>query len=244
MRQRIDLYGAMLMGIGVVTWGSNAPAQEETFFRQYLPAPSNAFELQLSTGYSQGFGNVLPNTTITDVAGAGIGFTGALGYRINPIASVELEGQYSVFTAEHDSSSRGLDTNIGVTLHAMPESRGDPWLRLATGWRGVWQNSPTGPLGIFVTDNTRLIHGWDVISARIGYDFRSSNNVAWSPVVGADLQSFIWGDSNSHSTTLSPWQWGTFIYAGLQGRFNAGGSSASNVASHSSAPSVAMAFDH
>ena len=220
MRHTIALFGTALLGLGAVTSGSKAYAQEEPYFNQPLRAPSNAFELQLSTGYTQGLGNIAPNRPIIDVAGAGIGFTADVGYRANPWVSVGLEGQYQAFNAENSSSAQGLDANIGVTLHAMPESRGDPWLRLATGYRFLWQANPTGPFGFAQTNTTNMFHGFDTINGRIGYDIRASDTVALSPFVGADLQTFVW----ENSTSLSPAQLGTFLYAGLQGRFDAGGS--------------------
>jgi hypothetical protein len=227
MRYTNALLGTTLIGLGVVTWGSKVRAQEEeAYFQHTLPAPSNAFELQLSTGYTQGLGNIAPNRPIIDVAGAGIGFTADVGYRASPHTSVGLEGQYQAFTAENSSSAQGLDLNIGVTLHAMPESRGDPWLRLATGYRMLWQANPTGPLGFATSNTTDMFHGFDIVNARIGYDIRASSGVAFAPIIGANLQTFVW----ENSTALTKAQVGTFLYAGLQGRFDAGGTSATSVA--------------
>ncbi len=187
-----------------------------------MPAPSRAFELQLSGGYTQGFGNVFPNHSIGDVAGAGLGLTAAIGYRATPLVSFELEGQYQAYTSENAGTSQGLDTNVGVTLHARPTRRGDPWLRLATGYRWIWVNNAVpGPSGFGTLQSSVGFCGWDVINARIGDDIRASGSVAWAPVVGANLQTFVW----ANSTALSTVQWGTFIYAGLQARFDAGGTS-------------------
>ena len=87
-------------------------------------------------------------------------------------------------------------------------------------------NAVPGPFveGTF-TDNIGF-SGWDVINARLGLDVRSTAGVAWAPFIGANLQTFIW----ANSTALSTVQWGTFLYAGLQARFDAGGSR-TNVAS-------------
>ncbi len=227
MRYTAALLGTGLIGFGVMSWSSSGHAQEEEANYQHtIPAPSNAFELQLSTGYTQGLGNIAPNRPIIDVAGAGIGFTADVGYRATKHTSIGLEGQYQAFTAENSSSAQGLDLNVGVTLHAMPESRGDPWLRLGAGYRMLWQTNPNGPLGFEQANTTNMFHGFDIVNARIGYDIRASNGVAFAPIVGANLQSFVW----ENSTALSKAQFGTFLYAGLQGRFDAGGSSATSVA--------------
>jgi hypothetical protein len=221
------LLGSALLGLcGVTALESSARAQE-TYFRNPVPAPSRAFELQLSAGYTQGFGNIFPNHGINDVAGAGVGITAAVGYRFTPRMSAEIEGQYQAFSSENFGTSQGIDTNIGVTLHGAPYRRGDPWLRLATGYRWLWlSNALPGPFvnGNF-TDNVSF-SGWDILNVRLGYDIRSTAGVAWSPFVGANLQTFVW----VNTTALSTVQWGTFLYAGLQARFDAGGTR-SNVAS-------------
>lgn len=203
------------------------PPAEQRYVNRPFAAPSNAFELQLSTGYTQGFGNIFPNTPILRIAGAGLGFTGSLGYRMSAHASLDFEGQYQVFTAENSNTAQGLATNLGITMHATPESRGDPWLRLGSGWRAVWQSTPTERFGFVNGNNTNMYHGWDIVTARIGIDFRSSSGVAWAPIVGADVQSFFW----ENGTQLPTAQIGTFVYAGLQGRFDIGGTTnSSNVA--------------
>jgi hypothetical protein len=223
MRHAIGLLGSAVLGLGGATaLESNARAQEsyahESYFRSPVPAPSRTVEVQLSGGYTQGFGNIFPSHAINDVAGGGIGITAALGYRYSPLVSFEVEGQYQAYTAGNFGTSQGLDTNIGVTLHATPHRRGDPWLRLATGYRWVWlSNATPGPFAIDTVSGDIGFSGWDVINARIGYDVRSSGRVAWAPVVGANLQTFVW----ANSTPLTTVQWGTFIYAGLQARFDA-----------------------
>ena len=83
-------------------------------------------------------------------------------------------------------------------------------------------------MGGAFTDNVGF-SGWDVINARIGYDIRSSGGVAWAPFLGANLQTFIW----ANSTALSTVQWGTYLYAGLQARFDAGGSRTNVASTHS-----------
>lgn len=224
--------GATALAMGAVLWGSNAQAQYESAppptytaptyeapAPRTMTAPSNAFELQIGTGYTQGFGNVFSGTPILDVAGAGIGFTGDIGYRVNPALSIEAEGQYQQFTSENSNASNGVDLNLGATIHGMPYGRVDPWFRIGTGWRWVWQHSPTITAGFGNFGTTNTFSGWEVATARLGLDLRGSSGVAVAPFVGADLQSFIW----NNGTSFSPWQWGTYVYAGLQGRFDIGG---------------------
>ena len=219
MRKRSMAFFAMgLSGLFGATWSPGVHAQENE--TRAVPAPSNAFELQVGTGYTQGWGNLFPAQDIEDIAGAGIGVGGAFGYRANPWMSVDAEGQYQQYHAENSSSSNGITANVGVTLHGHPQTRVDPFLRLATGWRWVGQHNPTGQFGFLNTNSTNWFHGWEVAAARIGVDFRASEGVAIAPVVGADLQSFIWENGSS----LGTWQWGSFIYGGVQGRLDFGGS--------------------
>jgi hypothetical protein len=213
------LSGVLGLG-GVVAGALVAPSAmaQESYFQTPVPPPSRAFELQMSGGYTQGFGNVFPNHSILDVAGAGLGLTAAIGYRATPVVSFDLEGQYQAFSSQNAGTAQGLDANIGVTVHARPSHRGDPWLRLGTGYRWVWVNS--APVGRFGDEIGNIgFSGFDIVNARIGYDIRPSAGVAWAPVLGANLQTFIW----ANSTSLSTVQWGTFVYAGLQARFDAGG---------------------
>ncbi len=230
MRHALGLAGGVLLGLcGVTALPSNAGAQE-TYFRSSVPAPSRSVELQMSAGYTQGFGNIFPNQGIGDVAGAGLGLTAAIGYRFTPLVSLDFEGQYQAFISEDFGTSQGLDINAGVTLHGAPYRRGDPWLRLATGYRWLWLNNATpGNFNVVTFGQTVGFSGWDIINARIGYDIRSSGGVAWAPVFGANLQTFVWANTRA----LPTWQWGTFIYAGLQARFDMGGMRTNVARAHS-----------
>jgi hypothetical protein len=158
---------------------------------------------------------VAPGQSIPDTAGAGFGVDVDADYRANPYWSVGLQGEYQEFSSEHDTASRGLTGNLGVTYHATPSNRGDPWLRLGTGYRMLWQVDPPGA-------PTTLLHGFQLGKATIGYDVRVSRDVALSPEVGADLDLFVWADQNGTNRQLSTAQVGTFIFAGLQGRFDVG----------------------
>jgi hypothetical protein len=63
-----------------------------------------------------------------------------------------------------------------------------------------------------------MFHGLDVLSLKVGYDIRRQPGFAVGPVVGADLQTFLW----ANGTPLARAQLGTFFYAGVQGRFDTG----------------------
>jgi hypothetical protein len=222
MRQPTKLFvvGSVLVTSGVLFWAPRADAQE--YYQTYrerpaappYPPPSRAFELRVGGGYTQGFGNVAPNQSIKGVAGAGIGGSLDLDYRANPWISGGLESQYQEFATGRNSASRGLNFNLGVTYHVLPARTADPFIRLGTGYRMLWDVHPdAAPL------TTNLYHGWQIATLKVGLDLRGDPNFALAPVVGADLQLFSWKDADS----LSSSQIGTFIYAGIQGRFDTGG---------------------
>ena len=226
----VELGGAL----GVATTllcgaGGVAGAQESgrSYLTQPLDAPDKAFELKVGTGYTQGFGNAAPGRGMPEVGGAGVGFSVDIDYRINPHWSVGVEAQYQELANEQNSSSRGLVANIGATYHFAPILRGDPWLRLGTGYRFLWDNDVFGD-GVSSTQGESFVrHGFEIAAGQIGYDVRVSENTALAPVVGADLNVFGWQDPGG---TLSSAQVATFIYAGVLGRFDIGGTTSASQA--------------
>ncbi len=202
------------------TFCATAAAQEaNTYLGEHLRAPKNTLELKIGTGYTQGFGNIAPGRSLPDVAGAGIGAQLDLDYRINHHWSIGVEGQYQEFTSEQNSSSRGMAANLGATYHLSPILRGDPWIRIGTGYRLLWEQEPNGAVGV-----SQLRHGFELGAAKVGYDVRVSEDVAIAPVIGADLNVFLWENPSAASNgALTSGQVATFIYAGMQGRFDFGG---------------------
>jgi len=198
-----------------------AKAQEarSSYFDRPVPVPSEALELKLGTAYAQGFGMLAPGRSLPDVAGAGLALHLDADYRVLPKWSLGVEAQYQQFSSEQNTSARGFAASLGATYHFSPELRGDPWLRLGTGYRLLWENDPSGAPGSSV-----LRHGFELATAKLGYDVRISPDVAIAPVIGADVNLFLWQDpSNGPNTALSTAQVGTFVFAGLQGRFDVGG---------------------
>jgi hypothetical protein len=247
MRETIAVFGAALIGAGAVTWGGVAHAQQqiapfytlqgdqappglthpdvgygmEDYYKRGLPAPTQAFELKLATGYTQGFGMVTPNVGIPSVAGAGIGVNMDIDYRMTPHASFGVAGQYQEFSSENNTAARGAMGNLGFTVHGAPLQRADPWLRLGAGYRLLWSVNPTngGP--------TVLVHGFELAALNLGYDLRLSEGVAIAPMIGADLTMFLWEHAGGFTRALPSAELGTFVFAGLQARFDAGPSSSS-----------------
>ncbi len=217
MRGRIALFaGACLAAACAIGFTSTAHAQERNYLQRPLPAPTNALELGVGTGYTQGFGSVAPGRAIADVAGAGIGVHLNADYRVAPRWSLGLEGEYQEFRNALNMGARGVATNAGVTLHAAPLLRGDPWLRVAAGYRLLWDVNP--PAGV-----TTVRHGLELAKATIGYDIRVSEAVAIAPQIGGDVNLFLWQTQSGVNSALASGQIGTFLFAGVQGRFDVAG---------------------
>lgn len=247
MRETIAVVGAALFGASALTWGGIASAQQiapyytmqtdpaslgrshpdvgygmEDYYERGLPAPTQAFELKVGTGYTQGFGMIAPNVGVPSVAGAGVAVNADIDYRINPHTSVGVAGQYQEFSSENNSAARGTAGNIGFTYHGAPLHRGDPWLRLGTGYRLLWSVNPLGG------GPTVLLHGFELAALNLGYDVRLSEGAAIAPMIGIDLNLFLWADADGVNRSLSTAQVGTFVFAGVQGRFDAGPTTASS----------------
>jgi outer membrane protein OmpA-like peptidoglycan-associated protein len=219
MRHYITMFGGTLAIASAFSTTARAQERSDSYLAQHVRAPREALELKVGAGYTEGFGMIAPGRTFADVTGAGIGVSADIDYRLSHPWSLGVEGQYQEFSKEQNSSARGLAANLGVTHHFDPVLRGDPWLRLGTGYRLLWENNPSGAQGITV-----MRHGFELLAGKVGYDVRVSEDVAIAPVIGADLNVFVWEDpSNGSTSAMSKAQVGTFVYAGLQGRFDLGG---------------------
>jgi hypothetical protein len=198
---------------------STAGAQEtpRPFVAERVSAPRNAVELDVSTGYTQGAGMIQSGLSVPDVVRAGIAVGVGAGYRIDPYWKVGIDGEFQEFTAEQGTGARGLRTQVNAAYHFMPYTRLDPFVQLGTGYRFLWQtNAGTAP--------TAMLHGLDLARAAVGFDLRVSPDVAFGPVLGADINIFPWQhNSDGTNITLSSPMLNTFVFAGLQGRFDIGG---------------------
>lgn len=190
-------------------------SEQRPWAERQLAAPSSALELTLSTGYTQPFGMVERGLETTNVATPGIGIDLGVGYRITPRWSISYGAQYFELTAERGSSTRGLAPSIALTYHFAPDVRVDPWLELGSGYRFLWENGAQAGV------NT-LWHGFRMATARVGIDLRAGSDVSLAPFVGADVNVFMWRDDVTAVAIADP-RVNTFFFAGLQGRFDIGG---------------------
>ncbi|APR79967.1 Hypothetical protein A7982_05314 [Minicystis rosea] len=188
-------------------------------------APRNALEIGVDAGYTQGFGNINRGRGVRDLAGAGGTIGASIGYRIDPRWSVAASGQFqgygSTVTAPTGGANavtvRGVTAGVQGTYHMQPHNRVDPYLTVGTGYRGLIE-SPTGNLPTMYT------HGLELAKVEVGLDVRPTDSVAVSPVIGADLNMFMWrAGGGAETASLTNRSVNTFIFAGVKGRFDIGG---------------------
>ena len=214
--KRTTLYGVAL-ALGVATQ-AHAQNEGEKPPEKPLAAPTNAFEIVVGTGYTQGFGNLQSGVDLQSVATAGISADVGLGYRISPHWSVSAVGQYQEFDAAGNGySARGLTGGLpAAAFHSMPYNRIDPWVQLGTGYRLLWLNHPDQTPGM-------MTHGFELAKLTVGMDVRVSPGVAVAPLIGADLTLPLWESTgNAPSQEIADPRVSAYVFAGLQARFDVG----------------------
>jgi hypothetical protein len=189
-------------------------AAEAPRARRPGPAAENALEVSIATGYTQGFGSLESGVGMPSVASAGVGFDLGVGYRIDPRWGVALTGQYHQLTPERGTTARGLLTSIVVEYHFAPARALDPWIEGGAGYRALWEHSDLGPW--------LATHGFELARARAGLDLRADEHFALGPVVGADATLFLFRNVNDVGSNISDPRLSTFVYAGVNGRFDIG----------------------
>jgi len=178
----------------------------------------------VNSGYSQGFGRVTSGrgNQISDFSGPGVGVGMSLGYRATPGFSVGLTGNYQELNPnavlQSGTNVRGAAVGFETTFHGMPFQRVDPWVSVGGGYRMLWL-VPEGP------NNNQMLHGFEIGKLQVGMDMRVSKDVALGPVIGGDVNMFIWKNAEgpSGNREIVDKRLNAFVFAGIQGRFDAGG---------------------
>jgi hypothetical protein len=189
--------------------------------RARVPAPSRAFEIGVDAGYTQGFGSVYSGRGVGEVAGAGGTLGLSLGYRFNPRWSMAVTGQYQGYASgiamPSGGSVRGALAGVQTTVHVEPYDRVDPFVTVGAGYRALIE-SPPGSAPASVT------HGLELGRIEVGLDVRPNESVAIAPVLGADLNMFMWRSGGGTETApFTSRTFSAFVFAGVNGRFDLGG---------------------
>lgn len=196
-----------------------SPYESERMPRGAVRAPSNAFEIQVSTGYAQGFGPgvTAKGTPTTSLDRPGMGAGLGLAYRATPNSSVGLSGTYTMQDTAGGAELRGATASIDATYHANPFQRLDPFLSLGTGYRMLWDRPIDRNAETFT-------HGFQLARAAVGVDVRVSKDISIAPTVGGDVNMFLWRNVAGGSTqTITSPKVNAFLFAGVAGRFDIGG---------------------
>ncbi|WP_437678840.1 hypothetical protein [Sorangium sp. So ce131] len=182
-------------------------------------APNAAFELGVRAGYTQGFGSITSDRRVGAGPGGTVGVS--LDDRINPRWSIGVSGQYQAYgfrgARTNTATLRGTTVDIHGTYHMSPYTRFDPYITVGSGYR-LFVESPQGQAP------ARLTHAIELGKIEFGADVRPSESVGISPVIGADLNLFLWrAGGRAESASLSNKTVNTFVFAGVNGRFDVGG---------------------
>ena len=191
---------------------STAFAENDTsFFEQKLPAPTGAFEIALSSGFSKGSGRLERGV---EVDGTGNTLELEVAYRLSPRMSI---GWYGTFTDFHDSDTLGLSTGLQTRWHLRPFRAFDPWISAGGGLHAhiIEREMDDGDLAYL---------GFDLVRLQVGADFRFSPRLAVSPVIGMDVTTFVRTvDEWDYDQRIADKRLSVFFFAGLGGRFDFGG---------------------
>ena len=133
-------------------------AQEVQTSSQKAPTSAEgALEITLGAGYAQGFGDIGGSQrSLTDLNSAGGEVIVGAGYRIDRhlfVGAYGSGGKYSTADLTNGADIWTATAGAQANYHFLPDNEWDPWVGLASGWRGHWVKSGSG------TDSR---HGWDI----------------------------------------------------------------------------------
>ncbi len=185
-------------------------------------APKRALEIGVEGGYTQPLGMVNQSVNINDIAKAGGSVALDLAYRMNPFFSVGAFGEFNLTVASTTTLGdgavvRGAATGLQAGVHFTPYNRVDPYMTIGTGYRFLWETPSVG--------FTQLMHGFEAARARVGLDFRATKDLAIGPMIGADLNVFVWDRSaqDGVNEVIHDRSVNTYLFAGIGGKFDVGG---------------------
>ena len=200
--------------------GAQAREGERPAYVSPLGAPRDALELSLASGYAQGFGSLQSGVGLPSVATGGLALDLGIGYRIDPTWAVLWGGEYQALSPERTDQAQGFSSSIAAQVHFRPAQRLDPWAEAGAGYRFLWESPTDGP--------TLRTHGFQLARVRVGLDWRADRHVALGPVVGADVNLFLFQDFGGNASNIPEPRASSFFFAGVQGRIDIGGGSAAS----------------
>jgi hypothetical protein len=195
------------------------PAEGEAGLDRAVPTVVPALEITIAGGYSQGVGAIGDQMDrVQDLSGAGSLGELKLGYR--PIAPLALgvfgscarhgTGDKVTMSATATSATAG----VYADWHVRPQRALDPWVGLATGWRGLWVLPDQG--------KSTSLQGLEIARLQVGLDYRITPRIAIAPVVGASLSVFLTQDAPTTTgfESIAGPSPSFFFFGGLLARFD------------------------
>jgi len=195
--------------------GAFSEESKTGYWDRSVEAPAEVLELTVSTGYVQGIGQ--PRRGVSDLSGAlgpGASLDLGVGYRPSARWMLGASGSYQFYSRaelDDDSLAHGATGRLDATYHFNPFARLDPWARAGVGYRMLHHRLSKG--------HDELLHGLQLLSVTTGLDVRMQRDVAFAPILGADLDLFLWDRTESVEAP----RLNAFVYLGVQGRFDIGG---------------------
>ncbi|XXX73437.1 hypothetical protein WMF30_37930 [Sorangium sp. So ce134] len=193
-----------------------------------LRAPGNALELGVSAGYTQGFGHIGSERRLSDVSGPGAGVGVKLGYRATPKIGLGVTSSYEQYLAagpdRRETDVRGLTAGAEARFHLAPFQRIDPVIALGSGYRALWTAAPG-------RQRDTITHGVELARLSATLDVRMSDSVALGPSIGGGLNVFLLERAGGASAAreVRGSRVNSFVFAGLEGRFDLGGQRAREI---------------
>lgn len=216
-----------------LAWASTASAQEDQLYFDpatgdtvetsdtEVLAPDDALEIGVQGGYTQPFGELTDGREFNDIVDAGGSIGAELGWRFSPYVSLSGLATFheqGVTDSAGGTDIRGTALTLQGTFHFMPFDRVDPYLTYGAGYRMLW----TKPEGL---NNDTFAHGFQLARLAVGADVRVTDELAVGPIVGADVNLFLWenAEAQAEGESFDDPRPSTFLFAGLAGRFDVGG---------------------
>jgi hypothetical protein len=186
-------------------------------------------ELTVGASYLQGNGALTGSTqTAFDNTGReGVGVDLSAGLRFTPRLSAGVYGSLGHFNASsalYGASSWNTAAGLMGVFHFAPGDQLDPWISAGAGWNANFLSAPGG---------TDARHGFEILRAQMGIDFKVNNQLSISPVAGVQVSTLLTESlaSGGGFHSVADTRIHTAVYGGVSGRFGFGSSGPVLVAS-------------
>ena len=197
-------------------------------------APSGNFELGARSGYSLAAGNASGIEPLDKIASGNVPIWADVGYRTPYLyAGAFFQLGFVVIPGSACSTNcSGTDVQGGVDvlLHPFPRGRIDPWLGLGAGyeWLDFTVTNPASAGASAGAQSSVSIHGWELLSAQLGVDFRDDvamPGLAIGPFVMANLGQYTDASTSgaaSAAFTIPKQALHAWLTLGVRGAFDVG----------------------